>query len=840
MRYSIGSSGALHANAIYENWTGSAYLVAATESFVVAHNDRYLFFLNPDDLSPVYSVLEVGRNLNDLDVQGDYVYYVRGADRDLVIVDATDLYHPHEIGSVTVPEGGQKLEVAGSTTFVAGGYGGLRNINTSSLTNPFEVGFHETFSQTGAMVHVGDYGFLAEQDDGLVVIDLNDVAHPFLAGQLDTPGNCGDLTLAGDLIYIADGDGGVRIADISDPLVPEEVGSAPVSAWAQTLAVAGTHAYVVDNVINQPDWIRIFNVANPALPEEIAAYHLDSEALALAVDGDYLYIAADVAGLLVLDVSDPLHPSEAGSYPAPDVRDVEISGNYAYLASSDWDGGLIVLDISDPTAPAFVSRYTYGGGFFPFTVALSGEFAYLTVPTRDLIVVLYIGDPSHPAELGTYTPPGGMRDICPQDSLIYVSDGSAGLLILENQLYFTPGGGVGWEPQVSGTSEHLRAVRFADVVTGWTVGDDGTILKTDDAGEAWIPQNCPTGEDLFALAVTDVATAWAGGRQGVILHTVNGGAQWSLQSSGTTEQIRGLCFVDQETGWAVGGGGKILKTVDGGDHWQPQNSTTSEILMSVSFVDDQHGWATGYCTGIVLRTTDGGTHWTSTYLPAAINGTSVRFLDTQIGWATGSDAYIFKTTTGGSNWSEQYSDPATPYSSLNAVDCVDANTAWVVGAVEIYGRSMGTADGGDTWIPMHGGNDHYLQSVDFIDQGHGWAVGHDGTILTAIAALSAVEPPGPPALPSDRRLLASNTPNPFQRTTTIRYVVPRSTDVTLRIYNIQGQCIRTLVSATQSPGLRTVLWDGEDGRGQAVDAGVYLYRVQIAGQAVTGRALLLR
>ena len=74
--------------------------------------------------------------------------------------------------------------------------------------------------------------------------------------------------------------------------------------------------------------------------------------------------------------------------------------------------------------------------------------------------------------------------------------------------------------------------------------------------------------------------------------------------------------------------------------------------------------------------------------------------------------------------------------------------------------------------------------------------------------------------------LYQNYPNPFNPSTTIKYALKENADVVLKIYNILGQEVRTLVNAKQTPGFKTVVWDGRDNNGLPVASGVYIYRIQ--------------
>ena len=87
--------------------------------------------------------------------------------------------------------------------------------------------------------------------------------------------------------------------------------------------------------------------------------------------------------------------------------------------------------------------------------------------------------------------------------------------------------------------------------------------------------------------------------------------------------------------------------------------------------------------------------------------------------------------------------------------------------------------------------------------------------------------------------LGPNYPNPFNPSTIIPYHLSASAAVRLEVFNLLGQRIATLVDAEQSAGAYTVLWDATNAAGQAVGAGVYIYRLTVGGAYQTGRMVLL-
>ncbi len=102
-----------------------------------------------------------------------------------------------------------------------------------------------------------------------------------------------------------------------------------------------------------------------------------------------------------------------------------------------------------------------------------------------------------------------------------------------------------------------------------------------------------------------------------------------------------------------------------------------------------------------------------------------------------------------------------------------------------------------------------------------------------------VEPTTKPSLP-DHFSLSQNYPNPINSVTQIKYALPEGYQVSLKVYNILGQLVRTLVDEGKPTGYYSIAWDGRTDSGEEVASGVYIYRIRAGGYTSSKKLVVLR
>jgi len=88
--------------------------------------------------------------------------------------------------------------------------------------------------------------------------------------------------------------------------------------------------------------------------------------------------------------------------------------------------------------------------------------------------------------------------------------------------------------------------------------------------------------------------------------------------------------------------------------------------------------------------------------------------------------------------------------------------------------------------------------------------------------------------------LSQNYPNPFNPVTSIQYAIPSASRVTLRVYNILGQEVVTLVNQHQEAGRYSVIWDTRDHLGREVSTGIYLYSLTASSFHATRKMVVIK
>jgi hypothetical protein len=192
----------------------------------------------------------------------------------------------------------------------------------------------------------------------------------------------------------------------------------------------------------------------------------------------------------------------------------------------------------------------------------------------------------------------------------------------------------------------------------------------------------------------------------------------------------------------------------------------------------------------------------------------------------GNTGNILSTQDGGITWVFVFEPPGggTP-KALNDITFFDTESIWAVGANDfIYpgfdwdGTILFSNDSGENWSGQ-GVFSNPLNAVDFISSTSGWAVGDSGTILYTInGGVSFID--DETTQPTEF-ILSQNFPNPFNPSTVISFQLPVVSNVTLKVYDILGNEIATLVDDFKPAGRYEVEFNAA-----ALPSGVYFYQLK--------------
>jgi hypothetical protein len=106
--------------------------------------------------------------------------------------------------------------------------------------------------------------------------------------------------------------------------------------------------------------------------------------------------------------------------------------------------------------------------------------------------------------------------------------------------------------------------------------------------------------------------------------------------------------------------------------------------------------------------------------------------------------------------------------------------------------------------------------------------------------LSAGDSQGPSSDAAAAKYFFSSYPNPLSSSTTISYTLPQSEKVVLRIFDLNGTLVKTLIDARMQAGTHQLIWDAGEEKGNAVSPGIYLLRMQAGDFSETEKLVIVK
>lgn len=371
----------------------------------------------------------------------------------------------------------------------------------------------------------------------------------------------------------------------------------------------------------------------------------------------------------------------------------------------------------------------------------------------------------------------------------------------------------------------------------------GQILYSANRGTNWtLSQTSATG-NFCEIEMLNSNTGFASGGDynlgaGYCYRTLNGGVNWTATTPLPTPGIPryGLSFVNEKTGWVFGGyefgnTDQIVKTTNGGVTWVGQ--VTNPQTDTAIYQGDMADASTGYCIGpAVYKTTNGGSNWNKLdNVPTYLRWSNVKAFTDKIVYLGGNQR-IYKTTDGGENWSETFI-PTSP-TVINNMDWTDLNNGMVVGT---QGYTAKTTNGGITWTERNTGSSTLL-GVSMASKDTIFAactINEYGAIFRLYdTPVTSINPSLGMGIPA-KFDLSQNYPNPFNPSTSINFEIPFSGKVSLKIFDMTGKEIATLVNEVKTAGYYSYNFDAS-----GLSSGVYFYSLSADNFTMTKKMLLVK
>ncbi|MFA4907300.1 MAG: YCF48-related protein [archaeon] len=386
------------------------------------------------------------------------------------------------------------------------------------------------------------------------------------------------------------------------------------------------------------------------------------------------------------------------------------------------------------------------------------------------------------------------------------------------------------------------SILYVGSMSDYSAGIYGSLFKSTNAGATWDTLLYPVTVHDIAINYQDPETIYVGlgGANFTmpgILKTTDGGATWTRADSGvyvdweTDVQDVELHPTSPEILYAGTAGifpGHLYRSNNGGNSWArvPYGPEIEEgpIEITINILNPQEVFIGENGTGEIYRTSDAGSTWVALNTPWG-DGYGLPVTITlcpeqpNIIYAGVYQYGLMKTEDGGFSWIHQDSGIDSNATAIRTIVIDQSNSKHLYAGLNAYGV-FETSDGGEQWNTINAGlANQWVRSLALTGQTL-YAGTYDG-LYGRVITTSVEEPNNLP----QRFFLGSNYPNPFNSQTTIPYHVAQGAQVSLTIYNLQGQIIKHLVKKHHTSGKYEVHWDGTNDKGISVSSGLYFYRL---------------
>jgi photosystem II stability/assembly factor-like uncharacterized protein len=408
---------------------------------------------------------------------------------------------------------------------------------------------------------------------------------------------------------------------------------------------------------------------------------------------------------------------------------------------------------------------------------------------------------------------------------------------------------------LSDTSEsRYEDMHFINANTGIIVNYDGTVIKTTNGGTSWITLNNDLNNLLRSVGMFDANTAIIGtldtGK--ILFRTTNGGVNWTnIHANVSGVKPKGICgisIVNSTTAYATGRyycPASLIKTTNAGLNWTsiPVDTSMARSLIDVHFWSADSGFVVGgyspvnnFATGrsVVLFTSNGGTSWQQVYRSTRTNEWcwKIQFVNRQLGFTSiersNAPTFILKTLNGGLNWQE-ISLPNNIV-DLEGIGFLNEQTGWVGG----WGTNHNmpcyrTSNGGANWHLAGWGLN--VNRFRFINDTTAFAVGKSVYKLNystvGVQQVSAEVP--------QNYSLEQNYPNPFNPQTNIKFEIPKSSLVSIKVFDALGRELETIANENLNSGIYEVQWDAAQ-----YPSGIYFYKISAENFSQSKKMILIK
>ena len=352
----------------------------------------------------------------------DGMLYLVGGNKELFIVDVSDLHNPITLGSSHNNMFARESILVEDFLIIALKQDGIDILNVENATNPELKNHFQTEGIISDFEINNEYMYIIKEELAIEIVNITNIAEPTEVNTLSNGDTVKEIVCQNDLLFVVGGENGLEIYNITEGDNPIKVGNYTDGEKYDNIEIINNYAFLNNN----SQILKVLDVSNITNIQKVDELSIVKPDNIVTNDNNSLLLIQDEK-IILMNCTNPSNIQEITNYNASsEILSIEINKGTIFLGCKE---GIEIVELNSTKKYEFINRFGYGE---INEIMLSDNYLYVTMGSEGL-TILNATDPTALKTLSTYQANGSIVDVCKKENILFVLIENIGVEFIDIQ-----------------------------------------------------------------------------------------------------------------------------------------------------------------------------------------------------------------------------------------------------------------------------------------------------------------------------------------------------------------------------------------------------------------------